>query len=165
LEKIIERSVYDLTVFKVHFGKLTLKMYDKGDRVLRVEVIVHNIEELRCGKRLEKLPGMLQRLEQMVVAFLGVVQAAHLSFVDGQQLDALAAPSVRGMRRTAGVDLQKSRMRAVAEAVIALAAQPEGFSAAPTWPSECECRKADRWRVMPPEKRLTTCASSGASRW
>ena len=44
-------------------------MYDKGDRVLRVEVIVHNIEELRCGKRLEKLPGMLQRLEQMVVGF------------------------------------------------------------------------------------------------
>jgi hypothetical protein len=102
LEKIIARSVYDLTVFKVHFGKLTLKMYDKGDRVLRVEVIVHNIEELRCGKRLEKLPGMLQRLEQMVVAFLGVVQAAHLSFVDGQQLDALAAPSVRGMRRHGG---------------------------------------------------------------
>ena len=31
LEKIIEGSVYDLTVFKVHFGKLTLKMYDKGD--------------------------------------------------------------------------------------------------------------------------------------
>src|SRR5262249_5012867 len=36
LEKIIDRSVYDLTVFKLHFGKLTLKMYDKGDRVLRV---------------------------------------------------------------------------------------------------------------------------------
>jgi hypothetical protein len=130
LEKIIERSVYDLTVFKVHFGKLTLKMYDKGDRVLRVEIIVNNIAELRCGKGLEKLPGMLKRLEGMVVAFLGVVQAAHLSFVDGQQLDALAAPSVRGARRTAGVDLQKPRMRAVAEAVIAVAAKPEGFSAA-----------------------------------
>jgi len=130
LEKIIERLEYDLTVFKVHFGKLTLKMYDKGERVLRVEVIVHNIEELRCGKRLEKLPGMLERLEAMVVAFLGVVQAAHLSFVDGQQLDALAAPSVRGARRTAGVDLQKERMRAVAQAVIAQGVQPEGFSAA-----------------------------------
>ena len=130
LEKIIERSVYDLTVFKVHFGKLTLKMYDKGDRVLRVEVIVHNIEELRCGKRLEKLPGMLQRLEQMVVGFLGVVQAAHLSFVDGQQLDAWP-------RRVCGVCgarrewiCKKPRMRAVAEAVITLGAQPEGFSAA-----------------------------------
>src|SRR6266511_4201338 len=105
-------------------------MYDKGNRVLRVEVIVNNIEELRCGKRLEKLPGMLARLEAMVVAFLEVVQAAHLSFIDGQQLDALAVPSVRGARRTAGVDLQKTRMRAVAQAVIALAAQPGGFSAA-----------------------------------
>ena len=57
MEKIIDRSVYDLTVFKVHFGRLTLKMYDKGDRVLRVEIIVNNIEELRCGKRLEKLPA------------------------------------------------------------------------------------------------------------
>jgi len=130
LEKIIERSVHDLTVFKIHFGKLTLKMYDKGERVLRVEIIVNNIEELRCGKGLEKLPGMLAKLEAMVVGFLEVVQAAHLSFIDGQQFDALAAPSVRGARRTAGVDLQKPRMRAVAEAVIALASQPRGFTAA-----------------------------------
>jgi len=117
-----------LTVFKLHFGKLTLKLYDKGDRVLRVEIIVNNIKELHCGKRLEKLPGMLERLQSIVVEFLGVVQAAHLSFVDGQQLDALAAPSVRGTRRMAGVDLQKPRMRATAEAVVALAAQPEGFT-------------------------------------
>ena len=164
LEKIIDRSVYDLTVFKVHFGRLTLKMYDKGDRVLRVEIIVNNIEELRCGKRLEKLPGMLERLQGMVVAFLGVVQAAHLSFVDGQQLDALAAPSVRGVRRTAGVDLQKPRTRAVAEAVIALGAKPEGFTAADL-PSECGRHKAERLRAMRPAKRLTTCASCGASRW
>ncbi|HZD07177.1 MAG TPA: hypothetical protein VE176_02950, partial [Candidatus Limnocylindrales bacterium] len=129
LEKIIDQSVHDLTVFKLHFGKLTLKLYDKGDRVLRVEVIVNNIEELRCGKRLEKLPGMLERLQRMVVEFLGVVQAAHVSFLDGRQLDALAAPSVRGERRIAGVDLQKPRMRAVAEAVMALAAKTEGFTA------------------------------------
>jgi hypothetical protein len=129
LEKIVDQSVHDLTVFKLHFGKLTLKLYDKGDRVLRVEVIVNNIEELRCGKRLEKLPGMLERLQRMVVEFLGVVQAAHLSFLDGRDLDALAAPSVCGERRVAGVDLQKKRMRMVAEAVVALAAQPEGFTA------------------------------------
>jgi len=128
LEKILDQSVYDLTVFKLHFGKLTLKLYDKGDRVLRVEIIVNNVEELRCGKRLEKLPGMLERLQNIVVEFLGVVQAAHLSFIDGQQLDALAAPSVRGSRRLAGVDLQKPRMRAVAEAVLAVAATPHGFT-------------------------------------
>ena len=128
LEKIVDQSAHDLTVFKLHFGKLALKMYDKGDRVLRVEVIVNNIAELRCGKRVEKLPGMLERLQKMIVEFLGVVQAAHLSFLDGQQMDALAAPSVRGERRMAGVDLQKPRMRAVAQAVVALAAQPGGFT-------------------------------------
>jgi hypothetical protein len=129
LEKILDRSTYDLTVFKLHFGKLTLKLYDKGDRVLRVEVIVNNIEELRCGKRLEKLPGMLARLQQMIVEFLGVVQAAHLSFLDGKPLDELAAPTVRGQNRVAGVDLQKARMRAVAAAVVAVAAMPDGFTA------------------------------------
>jgi DNA-binding transcriptional ArsR family regulator len=129
LEKILDRSVYDLTVFKLHFGKLTLKMYDKSDRVLRTEIIVNNISELKCGKKLEKLPGMLERLQQMVVEFLNVVQAASLSIIGARQLDALSAPTLKGQKRLAGVDLQKPRMRAVAQAVIALAAQPQGFTA------------------------------------
>ena len=37
LEKILDRALYNLTVFKLHFGRLTLKMYDKGERVLRIE--------------------------------------------------------------------------------------------------------------------------------
>jgi hypothetical protein len=100
-----------------------------GERVLRIEIIVNNVQELRCGKRLEKLPAMLERLEQMVVRFLAVVQCAHLSFVDGRQLDRLSLPTIRGNHRLAGVDLQKPRLRAVAEAVIALAPQPDGFTA------------------------------------
>jgi hypothetical protein len=120
--------VHDLTVFKLHFGKLTVKMYDKGERVLRIELIVNNTEELRCGKGLERMPQMLERMQGMVIEFLGVVQAAHLSFLDGHQLDSLVAPSVQGKKRLAGVDLQKPRMRAVAEAVVALAAEPEGFT-------------------------------------
>jgi hypothetical protein len=104
-------------------------MYDKGERVLRIEIIVNNVQELRCGKRLEKLPAMRERLEQMVVRFLAVVQCAHLSFVDGRQLDRLSLPTIRGNHRLAGVDLQKPRLRAVAEAVIALAPQPDGFTA------------------------------------
>jgi hypothetical protein len=49
LEKVIERPAYNLTVFKIHFGKLTLKIHDKGDRVLRVEIVAHNVKDLRCG--------------------------------------------------------------------------------------------------------------------
>lgn len=58
-----------------------------------------------------------------------MVHSAHLSFIDCRQLDALVLPTVRGARRLAGVDLQKPRLRAVAQAVIALAPQPEGFTA------------------------------------
>ena len=42
LEVVIERPKYDLTLFKVDFGLLTLKGYTKGERVLRFEAIVHD---------------------------------------------------------------------------------------------------------------------------
>jgi hypothetical protein len=54
----------------------------------------------------------------------------HRRELRGPSLAHWATPSVRGMRRMAGVVVQKPRMQAVAEAVIALAGQPEGFSAA-----------------------------------
>jgi hypothetical protein len=63
MERVIDSSAYDLTVFKVHYGKLTLKMYDKGDRVLRIEAIAHNTKDLKCGSVLEKLPTMLAKLQ------------------------------------------------------------------------------------------------------
>lgn len=129
LEKILDRSEHNLTVFKVHFGRLTLKMYDKGERVLRIELIVNNTAELRCGKGIEKLPGILERSRQMIVEFLAVVQAAHLSFLSAEQLDSLPMPTYKGQQRLAGVDIQKPRVRVVAQALIALAPQPGGFTA------------------------------------
>ena len=51
----IERR-YGLTLFKVHFGLLTLKAYPKGEHVLRFEAIVHNTHKLGCGRILAKFP-------------------------------------------------------------------------------------------------------------
>jgi hypothetical protein len=68
-----------VTVFKLHFGRLTLKVYDKGARVLRIEVIAHSVKDLRCGKRLEKFPIVLARLQRIVIDFLNVVHAVHLT--------------------------------------------------------------------------------------
>jgi hypothetical protein len=53
---VIETPTFDLTVFKLHFGRLTGKSYTKGERVLRFEAIVHNTAELRCGRMIEKFP-------------------------------------------------------------------------------------------------------------
>jgi len=127
-ERVVDESAYDLTVFKVHFRRLTLKMYDKGGRVLRIEAMAHNVKDLRCGKGLEKLPILLAKLQRMVIDFLNVLCAAHLSFLDNGVLDTLPQPTQRGTSRLAGVDLQKPRMQVVSEAVLALAPKPGGFT-------------------------------------
>ena len=51
-EIVIERPAYDLTVFKLHFGPLTAKLYSKGERVLRCEAIVHNVRASNTGSYL-----------------------------------------------------------------------------------------------------------------
>ena len=138
LEKVIERPAYNLTVFKIHFGKLTLKIYDKGDRVLRVEIVAHNVKDLRCGALMEKLPQLLETMGQYLNNFLNIVQAAHVSFLDEGTFDNLAMPTQRGNQRRAGVDLNKVRMRRVVAAVIALSPKPAGFTVSDLARKVCE---------------------------
>lgn len=121
---------YDLTVFKIKWGNLALKIYDKGARVLRIEVIVHNAKELRCGKVLDKLPTLLARMKDMLGRFLDTVQAAHVSFLGTAAFEDLPEPTIRGTRRLAGIDLNKARNRHVADAVIELSTSPNGFTVA-----------------------------------
>jgi len=128
LERVVDESDWDTTVFKVHWGKITLKIYDKGDRVLRAEVIVHNVGELRCGKALNKLPGVVDELRRMTIGFLNVVQAADVRFLGERDLDRLPERSRRGTRRLAGIDLNRPRMCAVGAAAMVLASKPDGFT-------------------------------------
>jgi hypothetical protein len=128
--KAVQAASYDLTVFKIKWGNLTLKIYDKGGRVLRIEVVVHNAKELRSGKMLEKLPALLERMRDMLVRFLGTIQAAHVSFLDEGAFEGLSEPTTRGTRRLAGIDLNKARNRLVVDAVVALSTRPNGFTVA-----------------------------------
>ncbi|MDO8706708.1 MAG: hypothetical protein Q7J84_17360 [Sulfuricaulis sp.] len=128
LAKVLATPSYDLTVFKLKWGNLTLKIYDKGERVLRIEVVVHNARELRCGKVLERLPVLLERMRAMLVRFLDTVQAAHVSFLDQGAFERWSEPSSRGARRLAGIDLNKARNRHVLDAVVGLSTQPDGFT-------------------------------------
>lgn len=130
LARVVDQCAYDLTVFKLHFGSLTLKLYDKGARVLRAEAIAHNIKDLRCGKALEKLSIMLAKLQRMLIDFLNAMQAAHVSYLPEGILDRLVEPTQRGARRLSGVDLQKPRMRSLVQALLALAPNPQGFTLA-----------------------------------
>lgn len=128
LEVVVERPAYDLTVFKAHFGKMTVKIYSKGERVLRIEVIVHNTRDLPCGRD-TKFPGIIESLKAILERFLAVLRSVDVSFIDAGKLETWPLPSKVGAGRVAGIDINQRRMRAVMEGVIALSANPRGFTA------------------------------------
>ena len=103
LAVVIETPRYDLTLFKVHFGRLTLKGYTKGERVLRFEAIVHNTKELGCGRALDKFPAIVARLAAMVDRFCTTLDCVDIGFIPDATLDELptALPDRRhpGRRR------------------------------------------------------------------
>src|SRR5205085_1900570 len=68
-EVAVERPTSDLTIFKLHCGKLTLKIYTKGERVLRIEAVAHNTQELKCGRSLDKFPEVVSRLRAILERF------------------------------------------------------------------------------------------------
>jgi hypothetical protein len=126
-EVTVERPVYDLTIFKLHCGLLTLKIYTKGERVLRIEAIAHNTRAL--GRRsLDAFPQLLTDLKAILERFVTSLACVDQCFIGGETLDQLPTPSYVGATRVAGIDLQK-RMRWVAEAIVALALRPHGFAA------------------------------------
>lgn len=128
-EVVVERPVYDLTVFKVHFGKLTVKIYSKGERVLRIEAIVHNAKELRCSRTIEHFPQVVSALKRILERFLSILQAVDVSFLDDPTWERWPLPSTVGRTRVGGIHVHHPRMRAVLEAVVALSPNPRGFTA------------------------------------
>lgn len=127
-EDVVEKPEYNLTVFKIHFDKITAKMYTKGACVLRTEIVVHNSKQLKCGKSLAKFPEMTLKLQNILNQFLNAVHCVDASFISSANLDKLCTPSLLGKTKVGGIDIQKPRMRAVLEAVISLSAKPGGFS-------------------------------------
>jgi hypothetical protein len=130
LATMIERPRYGPTIFKVHFGLLTLKAYTKGEHVLRFEAITHTTKALGCGRMLDKFPDIVTRLAEMLERFATIVDCVDTGFVPDDLLDDLPRPTRIGGSRVGGVDLDSPRIRATLAAVLALP-QP-GRSPSPT---------------------------------
>jgi len=128
-EVAVEKPTYDLTILKLHCGKLTLKIYTKGERVLRIEVVVHNTEQLRCGRSLEKFPEIVIQAKGILERFMDALSCIDQCFVADRMLEQLPAPSQVGKTKVGGIDLNKARMRWVIEAIIALSPFSDGFTA------------------------------------
>ena len=130
-EVAVEKPTYDLTILKLHCGKLTLKIYTKGERVLRIEVVVHNTGALQCGRSLENFPQILMLARDILQRFMDALSCIDQCFIADSMLEELPAPSSVGKTKVGGIDLNKARMRWVVEALIALGVSPSarGFTA------------------------------------
>jgi hypothetical protein len=130
LAAVIETPRWDLTLFKVHFGRVTLKGYTKGEHVLRFEAVVHNTKQLGCGRAIGKFPQIVTRLAGMAERFCTTLDCVDTGFLPDGTLDALPLPSRIGRTRVGGIDMNKPRIRAALAAVLAFAPAPGGFTVA-----------------------------------
>jgi hypothetical protein len=123
----IETPVYDLTVFKLHFGQLTLKAYTKGEHVLHFEAIVHHAASLGLGRVLPRFPVLVAHLHGMLDRWLDSLGALDRAFITDEMLEQLPMPAALGHTRIGGIDINQPRMRAVLAAMIACAQMAMGF--------------------------------------
>lgn len=126
---VFEKPSYDLIIFKLHFGQLTLKLYTKGEHILRIEVIVHNTKALPFGRSLPHLPKIAAHLHHILTRFLDHLHCLDTAFVSDDTLDQLPTPTQVGQARVGGLNLDQPRIQAVIEAVMSLSLNPAGFTA------------------------------------
>jgi hypothetical protein len=127
---VVETPRYGLTIFKVHYGRLTLKGYTKGEHVLRFEAVVHNTKQLGCGRTIDKFPTIVAKLAGMLHRFCTMLDCVDVGFLPDGLLDQLPSPSHIGATQVSGIDLNKPRLRTTLHAVLALSTTPSGFTVA-----------------------------------
>lgn len=124
----LETPDYNLTIFKIHFGRLTVKLYDKGERTLRAEVVVHNAKDLKCRRGIDSFGEIVEKLETIMGSFLSNLDHAHVATISQSDLEEISKPSQSGNNRLAGLDFNKLRTREVAVALLILSIKPNGFT-------------------------------------
>jgi hypothetical protein len=124
----IETPDYNLTIFKIHFGRLTVKLYDKGERTLRAEVVVHNTKDLKCKRGIESFSEIVEKLETIMGSFLSNLDFAHVACIDDETFEDMSMPSQTGANRLAGIDFNKKKTKLVARALLYLSIKPGGFT-------------------------------------
>lgn len=84
--------------------------------------------ERRCGRDIGQFAKAVTRLREILERFLEARSCTDECFVSGGVLDNLSLPSQVGALRVGGIDMNCPRMRKAARAMLALSAQPFGFT-------------------------------------
>lgn len=102
-------------------------MYDKGERTLRAEVVVHNTKDLKCKRGVDSFSIIVDKLHVIMNSFMNNIDFAHLGLIDVGSLNQISIPSQKGKTRLAGIDITKERSLSVMETVLELSFSPMGY--------------------------------------
>jgi hypothetical protein len=105
LAAVIETPRYDLTLFKLHFGNLTLKAYTKGEHGCASKRSCTTPRRCAAGV-LDNFPHIIARLADMVERFTTTLDCVDSTFIADGLLDRLPAPAQLGATR---VDSSRAR--------------------------------------------------------
>ena len=152
----------NLTIFKVHFGLLTLKAYTKGEHVLRFEAIVHNTRQLRTGRALDKFAAHRRPTDRHGRAVHHHARLRrHRVPARRHPRPATRNPPRSAPSASAASTLNKPRIRAALAAVTRVGAAPEWIHRRRLRRPGQRARPATA--TTPPAKPPTICASSAAN--
>ena len=129
LEVRVQTPDYNLTVFQIHFGQLSVKLYDKGERTLRAEVVVHNVKKLKCKRSISNFKEIVGKLQTIMNDFMNNLFYLHHALIDQIDLTTLGQREVIGKQQMAGLHLSDQRTVDVMQSLLALSIQPCGYAA------------------------------------
>ena len=111
---------YDLTVFKTRWANRTLKLYDKGQRTLRGECVIHNARALKTKRGLDNWPQVVKLMHESLIRFFDALDVLDVGLVDAGRLDQWKETEQVGKNRLAGIVIENVRMRALLNSLIEL---------------------------------------------
>jgi hypothetical protein len=124
LADVLEPPQFDLTVFKVHYGNLTPKVYSASS-ASKPSFTTHTILAVVAESHASPKSSLASRTCSNASSRRRI--ALTSPFVSDETLDQLPLPSILGKTRVGGLDLNKVRIRTVLAGVLAFASSPTGF--------------------------------------
>ena len=159
-EIVIEKPQYGLGWFRIRFGRLQLKAYTKGEHVLRFEATCTTPKSCAAAAAwttsTRSSPGWPGWRTGSPPPWTAPIPASCPTACSMS----CRCPPRPALRRIAGIDLNKPRIRAALSAALALAPAPGGFTVAE---HAARVRQMTGQTATPPGRPPTTCASSAAS--
>ena len=88
-----------------------MKIYSKGERVLRIEAVAHNTRELNCGRALDTFPEIVARVRERCTPYGPRHAAYDLKKLRGKQI-------VRRIGHTCRYEPLASGLRAITALIV-----------------------------------------------